>query len=35
MNYVVPIYGIKGKARADLDHFYAKTRLSIFIYVYI
>ena len=24
MNYVVPIYGIKGKARADLDHFYAK-----------
>lgn len=24
MNYIVPIYGIKGKARADLDHFYAK-----------
>lgn len=35
MNYVVPIYGMNGKARADLDHFYAKhiyPYLSVSIY---
>lgn len=35
VNYVSPIYGMNGKARADLDHFYAKhiyPYLSISIY---